>query len=50
MKNFTKKELGFLYMVTKEWLDKTNHKRTLPVGLMETAQNCELKLFIKCKK
>ena len=50
MKNFTKKELGFLYMITKEWIDKTNKLRTLPTGLIETAQSCELKLFIKCKK
>ena len=46
----TKKELGFLYMVTKEWIDNTNHKRTLPVGLIETAQTVELKLSVECKK
>ena len=45
-----KKELGFLYMVTKEWIDKSNKKRTLPTGLIETAQSCELKLSVQCKK
>jgi len=50
MKTFNKKELGFLYMVTKEWIDETNKIRTIPTELMETAQTCELKLSVECKQ
>lgn len=48
--NFTKKEYGYLYNLVLKDIEEINKKRTCPVDYVNTAQNLELKLSIKCKK
>ena len=46
---FTNKELGYIYKLVKEDLEKIAEKRTLPIGYADTAQNVELKLSTICR-